>query len=137
MKALLVLLFAPPLMAAPKIDNLIVRPGNLTPDVEIAVAVTRSGGNCDARIEFGDGKGRNLEFGLATTRTLKYQYAKGGSYKVVVKGAGKTPCEGAREVTAAVKGPAAKKAAEKSEKKAEKKKADKKSASKKKKEEPK
>jgi hypothetical protein len=132
MKALLMLLFASPLMAAPKIDNLVVRPGALTPDVEIGVSVAKSGGNCDARIEFGDGKGRNLEFGLATTRTLKYSYAKGGSYKVVVKGAGKTPCDGAREVTVAVKGPAEKKAAEK---KAEKKKADKKSASTKKKEE--
>ena len=66
----------------------------------------------------------SIVFGLATTRTLKYTYRKGGNYKVAVKGAGKSPCEGARELAVSVAGPVEKK-------KAEKKKADKKSASKK------
>ena len=134
MKALILFLLAAPALAAPKIDNLSAKANAKSPEVEIAVSVTKSGGNCDVRIDFGDGKGRTLDFGLATTRTLKYTYPKGGNYKISAKGAGKTPCEGAKEVALNVTGPVEKKAAEK---KAEKKKADKKSASTKKKEEPK
>ena len=139
MKALL-LLFAAPALAAPKIDMLDVKPDSGKPGVEITVAVSKSGGNCDVRLEFGDGKGRTIDFGLATTRTLHYAYAKGGSYKVSAKGTGKTPCGGAKEAQVKLAGaPAPKKAAEKKKaekKKVEKKKADKKSASQKK-EEPK
>ena len=136
-KMLLLFLFASPALAAPKIDNLSVKANSKSPEVEIAIAVTKSGGNCDVRVDFGDGRGRTVDFGLATTRTLKYTYAKGGNYKVSAKGTGKTPCEGAREVALNVTGgPAAKKAEKKTEKKkAEKKKADPKSAPKK--EEPK
>jgi len=131
MKALLLLLIASPVVAAPKIDNLSVKPNSKSAEVEIAISVTKSGGNCDARVEFGDGKGRTVDFGLATTRTLKYTYSKAGSYKVAVKGTGKTPCEGTKEAPVKVAGAPAEK------KKAEKKKADKKSAPVKKKEEPK
>lgn len=132
-KMLLLFLFASPALAAPKIDNLSVKANSKSPEVEIAIAVTKSGGNCDVRVDFGDGRGRTVDFGLATIRTLKYTYAKGGNYKVSAKGAGKSPCEGAREVAVKVAGPVEKKGAER--KKAEKKKADKKSAPKK--EEPK
>ena len=144
MKTLLMLLsFASPVLAAPKIDVLTAKPDPAKPEVVLTVTVTKSGGNCDVRLDFGDGKGRTLDFGLATTRTLRYAYAKGGNYKVSAKGAGKTPCEGAKEIALSLKGPAEKKAPEKKapekkapeKKKAEKKKADKKSASKK--EEPK
>jgi len=133
------LLVASPALAAPKIDLLAAKPDPAKPEVVLTVTVTKSGGNCDVRLDFGDGKGRTLDFGLATTRTLRYTYAKGGNYKVSAKGAGKTPCEGAKEIALSLKGPAEKKAPEKKapeKKKAEKKKADKKSASKKK-EEPK
>jgi hypothetical protein len=127
---LALLLFASPALAAPKIDNLSVKANSKSPEVEIAIAVTKSGGNCDVRVDFGDGRGRTVDFGMATTRTLKYSYAKGGNYKVSAKGAGKTPCDGAREVAVNVTGgPAAKKA---EPKKAEKKKAEKKKAEKKK-----
>ena len=132
-RALTLFLLASPVFAAPKIDKLSVKPNSKTPEVEIAIVVTKSGGNCDVRVDFGDGQGRTLDFGLATTRTLKYTYRKGGNYKVAVKGIGKSPCEGAREVAVSVAGPVEKKA---EKKKAEKKKADKKSASSKK-EEPK
>ena len=129
-RMLALLLFASPALAAPKIDNLSVKANSKSPEVEIAIAVTKSGGNCDVRVDFGDGRGRTVDFGMATTRTLKYSYAKGGSYKVSAKGAGKTPCDGAREVAVNVTGgPAAKKA---EPKKAEKKKAEKKRAEKKK-----
>jgi hypothetical protein len=135
MKTLLTLLFfASPVPAAPKIDVLAAKPDPAKPEVVLTVTVTKSGGNCDVRVDFGDGKGRTLDFGLATTRTLRYAYAKGGNYKVSAKGAGKTPCEGAKEIALSLKGPAEKKAPEKKapeKKKAEKKKADKKSASKK------
>ncbi|MEA3194562.1 MAG: hypothetical protein QOD26_2895 [Betaproteobacteria bacterium] len=136
-RALVLFLLASPVFAAPKIDNLSVKANSKSPEVEIAIVVTKSGGNCDVRVDFGDGQGRTLDFGLATTRTLKYTYRKGGNYKVAAKGAGKSPCEGAREVAVSVAGPVEKKAAEKKaeKKKAEKKKADKKSAPKK--EEPK
>jgi hypothetical protein len=134
---LALLLFASPALAAPKLDNLSVKANSKSPEVEIAITVIKSGvGTCDARVEFGDGRGRSVDFGVATIRSLKYTYAKGGNYKVSVKGTGKTPCEGAREVAVNVTGPAAKKAEQKAEKKkAEKKKADPKSAPKK--EEPK
>ena len=132
-RALVLFLLASPLFAAPRIDNLSVKANTKSPEVEIAVAVARGGGTCDVRVDFGDGQGRTIDFGIATTRTLKHTYRKGGSFKVAVKGTGKTPCEGAREVAVSVAGPAEKKAAEKKaeKKKAEKKKADKKSASKK------
>ena len=138
-RMLALLLFASPALAAPRIDNLSVKANAKSPEVEIAIAVTKGGTNCDVRVDFGDGKGRTVDFGLATIRTLKYTYAKGGSYKVSAKGTGKTPCEGAREVALSVTGSAAKKAepkkteAKKAEpKKAEKKKAEKKKAEKKK-----
>ena len=129
MRALLLLLFASPVMAAPKIDNLSVKADGKKPEVEIVVSVAKGGvGSCDARVEFGDGKGRTVDFGVATTRSLKYTYPKGGDYKVSVKGTGKTPCDGAKDAPVKIAGaPTQKKAAEK--KKAEKKKADKKSAS--------
>jgi len=143
-KMLLLLLFTSPVFAAPKIENLSVKGNTKSPEVEIAIVVSKSGGTCDVRVDFGDGRGRTVDFGMATTRTLKYTYAKGGNYKVSAKGAGKTPCDGAREVAVNVTGPAAKKAEKKADKKAEKtekKKAEKKKADKKsapaKKEEPK
>lgn len=123
-RLLALLLVASPAVAAPKIDVLNARPDPAKPEVEFTVAVTKARGNCDVRVEFGDGKGRTVDFGLATTRTLRYTYAKGGSYKVTAKGTGKTPCDAAKEITVKVAGPA--------QKTAEKKKADKKSASKKK-----
>jgi hypothetical protein len=135
MKTLLLFLLASPALAAPRIDVLSAKPNAKSPEVEFTLAVTKSGGNCDVRLDFGDGSGRTVDFGMATTRTLRYTYRKGGDFRVSAKGTGKTPCEGAREVPVKVAGaPAEKKKAEK--KKAEKKKADKKSALKKK-EEPK
>ena len=129
-RMLALLLFASPALAAPKLDNLSVKANSKSPEVEIAITVIKSGvGTCDARVDFGDGRGRSVDFGVATIRSRKYTYAKGGNYKVSVKGTGKTPCEGAREVAVNVTGPAAKKEEQKAEKKkAEKKKADKKSA---------
>jgi hypothetical protein len=141
-KMLLLFLFASPAFAAPKIENLSVKANSKSPEVEIAITVTKGGANCDVRVDFGDGKGRTVDFGLATIRTMKYTYAKAGSYKVSAKGTGKTPCDGAREAALTVTGPAAKKAEPKKDekkkaakKKTEKKKADPKSAPKK--EEPK
>jgi hypothetical protein len=135
-RALALFLMAPAAFAAPKIDNLSVKAKPKSPEVEIALSVTKSGGNCDVRIDFGDGTGRTVDFGLATTRTLKYTYRKGGNYKVTAKGTGRSPCEGTKEVALNVTGPVEKKAPEKKvpekkapeKKKAEKKKADKKSA---------
>jgi hypothetical protein len=131
---LLLFLFASPAFAAPKIENLSVKVNSTSPEVEIAITVTKGGANCDVRVDFGDGKGRTVDFGLATIRTMKYTYAKAGSYKVSAKGTGKTPCDGAREAALTVTGPAAKKAEPKKDekKKAEKKKAEKKKAEKKK-----
>jgi hypothetical protein len=129
MKALVLFLFAAPALAAPKIDNLSVKGNPKSPEIEVAVSVTRSRGNCDVRLDFGDGSGRTLDFGMATTRTLKYTYRKGGNYKVTAKGTGKSPCEGAKEAALKVTGPVEKKAPAK-------KKAGKKPASKKKKQEP-
>ena len=125
-RALALLLLSPIAFAAPKIEVLDARPDPAKPEVEVTVTVSKAaGGDCDVRVDFGDGRGRTIDFGLATTRTLHYAYAKGGSYKVSAKGTGRRPCDGMKEAAVTIKGPA------------EKKKADKKSASKKKKEEPK
>ena len=140
-KMLALLLLASPALAAPKIEVVSVTPnpaafsGGKPPDVAMSISVTRnSAGNCDARVDFGDGEGRSIDFGMAATRTLKHTYRKGGNFKVVVKGIGKSPCEGAREVALTVTGaPAPKAEPKKAEaKKAEKKKAEKKKAEKKK-----
>ncbi|MGH8725153.1 MAG: hypothetical protein ACREU1_09865, partial [Burkholderiales bacterium] len=78
-----------------------------------------------ATLDPGDGsRARQLDFGIATTRSLRHTYKKGGNYRVTVKGAGKTPCEGARDVALTVTGapepvkkPPVKKAAKKPAKK--------------------
>jgi len=111
--------------AAPRIENVVVKPnpaafsGGKPPEVEIVVSVSRAATglrNCDAVLDLGDGsRARQLDFGVATTRSLRYTYKKGGNYRVAVKGAGKIPCEGSQEVALAVTGApaAAKKAPEK------------------------
>ena len=104
--------------AAPKIESLAVTPnparfsGAKPPEVEIAVSVSRTrfdSGSCDARLDFGDGEGRALDFGMAGTRTVRHLYKKGGGYSVVARGAGASPCEGTREVALTVVGAAAEK----------------------------
>jgi hypothetical protein len=100
--------------AAPRIENVVVKPnpavfsGGKPPEVEIVVAVSRARvgrQNCDASIDPGDGsRARQLDFGVATTRSVRHVYSKNGSYRVVVKGAGKTPCEGGSEVPLTVSG---------------------------------
>ena len=111
--ALILLFFASPALAVPKIDNIIVKPnpaafsGGKPPEVEVSVSITRGrfdSGGCDARVEFGDGDRRSIDFGVAGTRTVRHVYKKGGSYKVVVTGMGATPCEGSREVALNVTG---------------------------------
>lgn len=126
-------LFVASALAAPKIDSIVVKPnpaafaGGKPPEVEVSVTVSRTrfdSGNCDARVEFGDGEGRTVDFGVAQTRTLRHVYKKGGKYSLVAKGTGKSPCEGTRELALNVTGgPAEKKAAAKKapEKKGEKK----------------
>ncbi len=113
-------LFAASAFAAPKIDSVVVKPnpaafaGGKAPEVEVSVTVSRGrfdSGNCDARVEFGDGEGRTVDFGVAQTRSVRHVYRKGGNYRVVAKGTGKTPCEGARDLAFKLTGgPAEKKA---------------------------
>ncbi|TMH70123.1 MAG: hypothetical protein E6H57_08270 [Betaproteobacteria bacterium] len=120
-------------LAAPKIENVTVRPnpaqfsGGKAPEVEISVSISRSRfdtGNCDARLEFGDGEGRTLDFGVAAKRTVRHVYKKGGSFTVAARGAGASPCEGAQQAPLTVAGaPEPKKAAPEKKKAEEKKKA--------------
>ena len=100
------LLAASSALAAPKIDNVVVKPNQAQAssakpaEVEVSVSISRTRfdtGSCDARLEFGDGEGRNLEFGVAATRTVRHAYKKGGSYKVLARGAGGVPCEGSQQ----------------------------------------
>jgi hypothetical protein len=102
-----VLFSASAALAAPKMETVIVKPnpaqisGDKAPQVEIAISISRTKfdkGGCDARVDFGDGQGRNVDFGVATHRTVHHVYKKGGSYTVAVRGAGATPCAGAQEV---------------------------------------
>lgn len=100
--------------AAPRIENVVVKPnpaafsGGKPPEVEIVVSVSRAATgqrDCDATLDLGDGsRARRLDFGVATTRSLRYTYKKGGNYRIAVKGAGKIPCEGSREVALTVTG---------------------------------
>jgi len=56
-RILLMVLLASPVFAAPKIDSLSVKADAKSPEVEVSVAVTRSGGSCDVRVDFGTAKG--------------------------------------------------------------------------------
>jgi len=129
--------FASAAFAVPKVENVTVDPsqpkftGDKPPDVEVTVSVSRTKfdkGGCDARVEFGDGEGRTLDFDVASKRNVKHTYKKGGSYTVVAKGAGKRPCEGMAQMPVVVQGPLPPKPAAK---KAEPKKAEKKAPAKK------
>jgi hypothetical protein len=99
-------LFSAAAFAAPKLQSLAVKPnpahfsGDKPPEVEIVVAVSRGKfekGGCDARLDFGDGERRTLDFGVAATRTVHHAYSKGGSYTIAVSGTGATPCEGSQQ----------------------------------------
>ena len=107
------MVFSVAVLAAPKIESLVVKPnaaqfaGDKAPEVEIAVSISRTKfdkGGCDARLDFGDGEGRNLDFSAAATRTLRHVYRKDGSYTVSVRGAGGTPCEGSQQAALKVSG---------------------------------
>ena len=100
-------------IAAPKIESVVVKPnpaqfsGDKAPEVQIAVSVSRTKfdkGGCDARLDFGDGEGRNIDFSAAAARTLHHVYRKDGSYTVSVRGAGTTPCDGAGQAAVKVAG---------------------------------
>ena len=99
--------------AAPKLETVIVKPNparfaaGKAPEVEIAVSISRSRfdtGSCDARVDFGDGQGRIIEFGVAVTRTMRHVYKKDGSYTIAVRGAGRSPCDGAQQTALTVAG---------------------------------
>jgi hypothetical protein len=140
----LVLSGAATAFATPKIESVSVQPsqpkftGDKPPEVEVSVSVTRTKfdkGGCDARVDFGDGEGRTLDFDVASKRNVKHVYKKGGSFTVIAKGAGSRACEGAQQMPLIVQGPPPppKPAAKKGEpKKAEKKAPAKKPAAKKK-----
>ena len=100
-------------MAAPKIESVVVKPnpaefsGDNAPEVQIAVSVSRTKfdkAGCDARLDFGDGEGRTIDFSAAATRTMHHVYTKDGSYTVSVRGAGATPCDGAQQAAVKVAG---------------------------------
>ncbi len=100
--------------AAPRFENLAVKPNPAAfaagkpPEVEIVVGVSRAATglrDCGATLDLGDGsRPRQLDFGVATTRSVRHAYKKGGNFRVTVKGSGKIPCEGSREVALAVTG---------------------------------
>ena len=64
--------------AAPKIESVVAKPnpaqfaGDKAPEVQVSVSVSRTKfdkGGCDARLDFGDGEGRTIDFSAAATRT--------------------------------------------------------------------
>jgi PKD repeat protein len=129
-------MLAAPALAAPKIETVTVKPNKADAQVSVSVSRTRfDSGGCDARVDFGDGQGRTIDFGVAGTRNVSHTYKKNGSYKVTVKGTGATPCEGAREAPVTIAGVPEPKKAE--PKKAETRKAETKKAEPKKKSPPK
>jgi hypothetical protein len=99
--------------AAPRIESVVVKPNPAVasrgqpPEVEIAVTLGRTrfdAGGCEIGIDMGDGTVRQVEFGIATTRTLRHVYSKNGRHRLRVNGAGKVPCAGSREVLLTVSG---------------------------------
>lgn len=108
------LLVAPAATGAPRIESVTVKPDRASfsdgkpPQFEVAVTVSKpkfGTGNCDASVDLGDGgRAKTLDFGVATTRSLRHAYGKAGSYKVTVRGSGKTPCEGSGEAAVTVVG---------------------------------
>jgi hypothetical protein len=113
------LLAVAPAWAAPKVESLTAQPnqpklaGGKTPEVEVAVSVNRGRfdkGNCDVRLDFGDGEGRTLDFGVATKRSVRHVYKRTGTFIVGVGGTGATPCQGTQQTVVVVTaGPEAKK----------------------------
>jgi hypothetical protein len=106
-------------LAAPKIESVTLTPrsaqfsGGKPPEVQVSVSVTRGRfdtAGCDARVDFGDGQGRTLDFGVADKRTVHHVYKKEGKYLVVARGAGAKPCAGTQQAPLTVAKSAAKKA---------------------------
>ena len=106
-------LFSAAALATPRIESVAVKPnpaqfaGGKPPEVEVAVSVGRGKfekAGCDARVDFGDGEGRTLDFGVAAMRTTHHVYKKDGSYTVAAHGTGATPCEGAQQAAVQVAG---------------------------------
>jgi hypothetical protein len=121
-------LFSAAALAAPKLQSVVVKPnpaqfsGDKPPEVEIAVSVSRTKfekGGCDARLDFGDGEHRTLDFGVAATRTVHHAYGKDGSYTIAATGTGATPCEGSQQAALKVTGEPKKPAPKKTRKKDE------------------
>jgi len=105
-------------LAAPKIEHVAARPAASSPELEVSISIARGRfdtGNCDARVDFGDGQGRSVDFGVARTRSVRHTYKKGGNYTVIVKGAGTTPCEGTQQATVRIAGAPEPKKANKAE----------------------
>ena len=111
--------FSAAALAGPRIESVAVKPnpaqfsGDQPPEVEVAVSVSRTKfekGGCDARLDFGDGEHRTLDFGVAVTRTVHHAYGKDGSYTITASGTGATPCEGAQRAALTVAGEPKKKA---------------------------
>jgi hypothetical protein len=120
--AVAALLAASSVLAAPKIDKVVVKPNQAQAssakpaEVEVSVSISRTrfdNGSCDARVDFGDGEGRSFDFGVAATRIVRHAYKKGGSYNVVARGAGGTPCEGSQQAPLTIAQAEPKKAAPK------------------------
>ena len=112
--AVLALSSAATAFATPKIESVSVQPsqpkftGDKPPEVEVSVSVSRTKfdkGGCDARVDFGDGEGRTLDFDVASKRNVKHVYKKGGSFTVVAKGSGSRACEGTQQMPLIVQGP--------------------------------
>lgn len=111
---LIALLAAPAAMAAPRIESVVVKPNRASfsdgkpPQVEIAVTVSRpkiGTNSCDASVDLGDGsRAKTLDFGVASTRSLRHVYEKAGAYKIAARGSGRTPCEGSGEAALTVVG---------------------------------
>lgn len=121
--ALAALLAIAPAWGAAKLESLTAQPnqpklvGGKTPEVEVAVSINRGRfdkGNCDVRVDFGDGEGRTLDFGVATKRSVRHVYKRTGTFIVGAGGTGTTPCQGAQQTVVVVSaGPAPKKTEEK------------------------
>ena len=98
-------LLAAPAFASPRIAGLTAKQ-SAPQEVQVTVTIERPTPIdmlCDTSVNLGDGTTKAVNFGMGDKhqKTLQHKYAKSGTYKLSVKGAGR--CKGSREASVTVR----------------------------------
>ena len=111
---LLLAAFSMPALANPRVESVEVKPnpvpfqGEVIPEIVIAVTIARPNPldlTCQAVVDPGD-EGRpahiNWAVGDPSTKTMRHEYKRPGTYRLIVRGSGTDPCAGQAEATVTV-----------------------------------